>query len=331
MNILYLFLIVEAFYIITFAFLTWLALKVTFRSYNSMHKRSVILLLAIVFILSVALGLLFNKYVLPLFGIYIDSYNRITSALKPILQTLGVVIHWATPIIAYLYLSKSYMLHSESAEGKKEALNAAVENAINATEQDESNAQWYEAERDLPLGDIIIKATAKPAVVRVRNEYRAYHFTLKRKKEYFVVRPGLKVQFINCVPLRTNNTTILPEPTITTGNADSPSADAVPDGTDASTPTQPSTDTSSAALTEQEVIARYKQRKKNEIISLIKKYLPCIITVAVCAALVSGTIGFYSAKTKRIENQYEEYKKNLRAELREDVWHEAFMAGRNSH
>lgn len=162
------------------------------KSPRSMKKSTIIILDAVNMAACIICAMIYHdiiagKYNLVILKAYCASWLVVASC------TVTGTIYGLCLIGVYTILKREYMRIEDTDEYKAKKFEEIVNSAISV-----SDAVWYISDKDIPVGDIAIKATAKPAVVRFRENDRTYHFALKNRREYFVVRPGMQIQFINC-------------------------------------------------------------------------------------------------------------------------------------
>lgn len=283
---------------------------------------------------------------LPHLAVYLYIYSAI--GIKPTSEILFGIIQWANPlyavpasVVAYIILKKTVMYDYETEEYK---LQAARNTAKELEEDPNSNEKhpWYTVGTDLSAGDVTVIRTAEPAFINVDKAGKTYRISLMYKKEYIVVRDGEKYRPFNCyfkgitppkyeqpkTSGKIDEVYILPEVSEQTTEASTEEMKDFNDMPDIK-PSSSADDNPSQIVSngepkadEEKNIARqaiddYINEKKEHRKKIIKFAAPFVAFALVCVAIVAGIAHYYSTT----------YSDNLRAQLRDEVWHEAFNAG----
>lgn len=278
---------------------------------------------------------LFDDYTLR----YAFEYHP---TLVSILDIIAQVIHWGKIIVLYIILKKRFLVVYETEEYKLQALHDAEKKLEEESKDNFDKYPWYTVGKDMPVGDVTVIRTAEPAFISVDTAEKTYRISVLDKKEYIVVRDGEKYRPFNCYfkgitppkyeqPKTTgkiDEVYILPEVSEQTTEA---SAEEMKDFNDMSDikPSSSADDNPSQIVSnsepkadEEKNIARqaiddYINEKKEQRKKIIKFAVPFVAFALVCVAIVAGIAHYYSTT----------YSDNLRAQLRDEVWHEAFNAG----
>lgn len=278
---------------------------------------------------------LFDDYTLR----YAFEYH---STLVSILDIIAQVIHWGKIIVLYIILKKRFLVEYETEEYKLQALHDAEKKLEEESKDNFDKYPWYVVGKDMPAGDVTVIRTAEPAFISVDTAEKTYRISVLDKKEHIVVCDGEKYRPFNCyfkgitLPKyeqpktsgKIDEAYILPEVSEQTTEA---SAEEMKDFND-----MPDIKPSSSAdenfsqivsngepkADEEKNIARqaiddYINEKKEQRKKIIKFAVPFVAFALVCVAIVAGIAHYYSTT----------YSDNLRAQLRDKVWHEAFNAG----
>jgi len=285
---------------------------------------------------------------LPLLLGYLYTYSA--SGVKPTFEIFTAVIGWANPLYAvpasaltYVVLSKTLIFRSETEKDSLEKDRSELEQ-IRIKQNENPNAYpWYTVGDNLPAGYITVIRTAEPACVDVSVNNKSYSIPLMEKRESIVVRDGEKYRPFNCYfkgitppkyePPKTSgkidDAYILPKVSEQTTEANTeerkdfndmpdikPSSSADDNSSQIVSNGEPKTDENIKNIAQQ-AIDDYINKKKEQRKKIIKFAVPFVAFALVCVAIVAGIAHYYSTT----------YSESLRAQLREEVWHEAFNAG----
>ncbi len=279
---------------------------------------------------------LFDDYTLR----YAFEYHP---TLVSILDIIAQVIHWGKIIVLYIVLKKRFLVVYETEEYKLQALRDAEKKLEEENKDNFDKYPWYTVGKDMPADDVTVIRTAEPAFISVDTAEKTYRISVLDKKEYIVVRDGEKYRPFNCyfkditppkyeqpkTSGKIDDAYILPEVSKQTTEASTEEmkdsndmSDIKPSSSADDNPSQivsngePKTDENIKNIAQQ-AIDDYINEKKEQRKKIIKFAVPFVAFALVCVAIVAGIAHYYSTT----------YSDNLRAQLRDEVWHEAFNAG----
>ena len=250
---------------------------------------------------------------------YMEQYALFTS----IINVAAQIIHWGKVFVLYFILRKKYVFLEESDEFKVQQLSDNLQSAVQyANQTDEAN--WYTVGEQIKNRDITIKKLSDPAVLRIKDGNTIHNTPITKKKDYITVRHGQQVQFINCVPIDEENIQ-----SVTTAQTIEEPGET--DNKQISNKEEESLKMQSIELdNEQQIINKYLKKKKEKRIKILKKSIPYIIIALVFSVTIACIVSYYNTKLEESNARFEEYKKTISSEIREEIWHEAFNAGYDS-
>lgn len=279
---------------------------------------------------------LFDDYTLR----YAFEYH---STLVSILNIIAQVIHWGKIIVLYIALKKRFLVEYETEEYKLQALRDAEKKLEEENQDNFEKYPWYMVGKDMPAGDVTVIRTAEPAFIRATTAKGSFKISILHKKEPLVVRSAELYRPFNCYfkdvtppkyePPKTSgkidDAYILPKVSEQTTEANTEERKDFNDMPDIK-PSSSADDNSSQIVSNgesktdenikniaQQAIDDYINKKKEQRKKIIKFAVPFVAFALVCVAIVAGIAHYYSTT----------YSESLRAQLREEVWHEAFNAG----
>ncbi len=315
---------------------------------HSRKKWQIIVFCFVDFVFSAVIYYLYQQYLQPhLFDDYTVRYAfEYHSTLASILNIIAQIIHWGKIIVLYIVLKKRFLVVYETEDYKLQALRDAEKKFEEENQDNFEKYPWYMVGKDMPAGDITVIRTAEPAFIRATTAKGSFKISILHKKEPLVVRSAELYRPFNCYfkdvtppkyePPKTSgkidDAYILPEvsePELKTNTKKQGDIDTMPD-TKPSSPADdnfskivsngdPKTDKNIKNIARQ-AIDDYINKKKEQRKKIIKFAVPFVAFALVCVAIVAGIAHYYSTT----------YSDNLRTQLREEVWHEAFNAGYDS-